>query len=154
MQAPRVLQRVEARGAAVAFGLEFTFDTSEFSAPAAVRDATPPTVKKVTPAENATGVAPSANVSAFFSEAMKASTINRTTVKLRKSGTTKNVAASVTYDPVIKKAVLNPKVNLRPGASYSATVTTGAKDVAGNALDQNASLTGNQSRTWKFTVRK
>jgi hypothetical protein len=125
---------------------DFTFDTSEFSAPKTVKDATPPTVKRVTPAENATGVAPSANVSAFFSEAMKASTIDNTTVKLRKAGTTTSVAASVAYDAVNKKAVLNPKSNLKAGATYVATVSTAARDVAGNALDQN--------KTWKFTVKK
>ena len=133
---------------------EFSLDTSEFSAPTTVKDATRPTVKRVVSAPNATGVAPSANVSAFFSEAMKASTVNGTTVKLKKAGTTTKLAASVTYDPAIKKAVLNPKANLQPGATYIATVTTGAKDVAGNALDQNPTLAGNQSKTWKFTVRK
>jgi hypothetical protein len=31
-------------------------------------------------------------------------------------------------------------------------VTTGAKDVEGNALDQNATATGNQQKSWKFTT--
>jgi hypothetical protein len=47
-----------------------TRDTSEFSAPSSVKDAAGPRVKSVTPAENATGVSPTANVSALFSEAM------------------------------------------------------------------------------------
>jgi hypothetical protein len=32
-------------------------------------------------------------------------------------------------------------------------VTTGAQDLAGNALDQNPNIAGNQSKTWKFTVQ-
>jgi hypothetical protein len=133
---------------------EFSLDTSEFSAPKTVKDATAPTVKSVAPAENATGVAPSANVSAIFSEAMKVSTVNATTVTLKKAGATKNVAATVNFDVTRKKAVLNPSANLTSGATYVATITTGAQDLAGNALDQNASKAGNQPKVWKFTVKK
>jgi len=133
---------------------EFSLDTSEFSAPKTVKDATAPTVKSVAPAENATGVAPSANVSAIFSEAMKVSTVNATTVTLKKAGATKNVAATVTFDVTRKKTVLNPSANLTSGATYVATITTGAQDLAGNALDQNASKAGNQPKVWKFTVKK
>jgi CSLREA domain-containing protein len=129
-------------------------NTSEFSAPTTVKDATPPTVKQVAPSENAMGVSPSANVSAFFSEAMDPSTVNATTVSLRKAGTTTKLAATITYDAATKKAILNPNVNLKAGAGYLATVSTGAKDVAGNALDQDSSLAGNQAKSWKFTVRK
>jgi hypothetical protein len=132
---------------------EFSLDTSEFSAPTIVKDATPPTVKSVIPAENASGVSPTANVSAAFSEAMKSSTINATTVTLRKAGSTKNTAAAVTYDAAKKKVTLNPKSGLIRGATYVATVNTGAKDLAGNALDQNKSLAGKQAKTWKFKVR-
>jgi CSLREA domain-containing protein len=132
---------------------EFSLDTSEFSAPKTVKDATAPTVKSVVPAENATGVAPSANVSAFFSEAMRASTISATTVTLRKAGATKRVAATVSYDAAKKKATLNPKTNLQHEASYVATVTTGTQDLAGNALDQNASKAGDQPKIWRFKVR-
>ena len=133
---------------------EFSLDTSEFSAPVAVKDATPPTVRSVSPAQNATRVAPKANVSATFSEAMKPSTLNPTTLTLRKAGASKRLAATVAYDAANKKATLNPSKNLKLGATYVATVSTGAKDLAGNALDQNAGKAGNQSKVWKFTVKK
>jgi hypothetical protein len=145
----------------VALGLDITAtatdpagNTSEFSAPRAVTDTTAPTVKSVAPAPNATGVAPSANVSAVFSEAMNSSTINATTFTLKRSGTTTKVGATVTYSATAQRAVLNPKANLKPGAAYVATVTGGAKDVAGNALDQSAGTAGNQPKTWKFKIRK
>jgi CSLREA domain-containing protein len=129
-------------------------NTSEFSAPRAVVDGASPSVKKVAPAENATGVTPSANVSAFFSEAMNPSTISKITVKLKKAGASTNLAASVSYDAATKKATLNPQTNLKHGATYVATVGMGAKDLAGNALDQSPSKAGLQPKTWKFTVRK
>ena len=120
-------------------------------------DTAAPKVTAVTPQNGATGVSPSINVSATFYEAMKASTINTNTFKLFRlnaNGTTTQVAATVTYSATSKKAVLNPNINLRLGAKYRATVGTGAKDLADNALDQNPTMTGNQSKTWTFTVRR
>jgi hypothetical protein len=32
-------------------------------------------------------------------------------------------------------------------------VTTGAQDLAGNALDQDPNLANNQSKSWKFKVQ-
>jgi hypothetical protein len=110
-------------------------------------DTTAPKVERVVPAENATGIAPGANVSAFFSEAMRAGSINVKTVKLFRAGTTTALAATVTYDASTKKAVLNPNANLQRGSRYRAVVTIGTRDLAGNRLDQNPSVTGNQPKT-------
>jgi hypothetical protein len=130
-------------------------DTSEFSAPMTVTEAVvSPMVVNTVPANGATGVSPTANVSAVFSAAMDPSTINATTIKLKKAGTTTKVSARVTYDPATKKATLNPATNLKRGAKYVATVTTGAKDLAGNALDQDPNTAGNQARVWSFTVKR
>ncbi len=112
-----------------------------------------PRINRVVPAENATGIAPGANVSAFFSEAMKVGSININTVKLFKKGSTTALPAQVNYDGVAKKGVLNPDSNLQRGATYKAVVTTGAKDKAGNRLDQDPSVTGNQPKVWFFTVK-
>jgi Bacterial Ig-like domain len=98
------------------------------------------------------GVAAGANVIATFSEAMRASTIDTTTFKLRKSGTSTNLPATVTYNSSTRKATLNPNANLQSGATYVATVTTGAKDQAGNSLDQNSTTAGNQAKSWSFKV--
>ena len=35
---------------------------------------------------------------------------------------------------------------------YKAVVTTGAKDMAGNVLDQNPSTVGTQEKVWYFTT--
>ena len=117
-------------------------------------DTTAPRVTCVVPAENATGVAPAANVTAYFSEAMRASTVTGSTVKLFKAGSTTAVPATVTYDATAKRATLNPSANLQLGVKYRAVVSPAARDAAGNALDQDPNLAGSQPKSWFFTIRK
>jgi hypothetical protein len=117
-------------------------------------DTTAPTVTSVSPASKATGVGLAANVSATFSETMSAGSINTNTVKLFRAGATNAKGATVSYDEAAKKATLDPNVNLRRGAKYKAVVTTKVKDLAGNRLDQNLGVAGNQPRVWVFTVRR
>jgi hypothetical protein len=122
---------------------------------------TAPKVTSTIPTANATGVAPGVNATATFSETMDAvttdgdpNTINGSTFKLFKAGTTNLIPAVVTYDPNTKKAILNPGANLRLGTKYKAVVTTGAQDLAGNRLDQDQDPTnGLQQKTWTFTIR-
>jgi dipeptidyl aminopeptidase/acylaminoacyl peptidase len=119
-------------------------------------DTTPPKVMSTSPANGAKRIAPGVNVTATFTEAMDPSTINATTfklVRLNADGTTTRVTAAVSYDAATKKATLNPSSNLSSRRTYKATVTSGAQDVWGNALDQNPNIAGNQSKNWKFTVR-
>jgi subtilisin-like proprotein convertase family protein len=117
-------------------------------------DATAPTVTSVSPANNATGVGLAANVSATFSEEMSPTSINTNTVKLFRAGATNAIGATVSYDAASKKkmATLNPNNNLQRGTKYKAVVTTGATDLAGNRLDQNPSVSGNQQKQWFFTT--
>ena len=129
--------------------------------PPSPTDPTPPRVTSTSPAANATGVAPSANVIATFSEKMMASSINPQTFKLLKvtsSGTTQitNVSVSLSTDGLT--ATLNPfgtsTTVLARGTKYKAVVTTGAKDLASNQLDQDQTPSnGLQQKTWLFTIR-
>ncbi len=41
---------------------------------------------------------------------------------------------------------------LAKNEKYKLGMTTGATDVAGNALDQNAATSGNQRKAWYFTT--
>jgi large repetitive protein len=41
---------------------------------------------------------------------------------------------------------------LANNTTYLATVTTGAQDLAGNALDQDPNTADNQAKTWTFTT--
>lgn len=105
-------------------------------------DITPPTVDSVSPADVATGVSATSNVTATFSEAMNASSISGQTFTLSKAGSP--VSAQVTYDQNSRTATLDPAEDLQAGATYDAKITTSLKDLAGNALVQE--------KTWKFTV--
>ncbi len=103
-------------------------------------DATPPSISSVTPANNATSVAAGSKVTATFNEAMNSSTVNSLTFTLMQGATP--VAGSVTLSGNI--ATLTPSLALAAGKLYTASVTTGAKDAAGNAL---AAI-----YTWSFTT--
>ena len=107
-------------------------------------DTTAPTVKSTVPGSDAKGVSPTSNVTATFSEAMMASSINGTTFKLFKKGSTTKLSATVSYEASTNTATLDPTNSLRSGVTYKAVVTTGAKDLAGKPLTQ-------QYR-WFFTV--
>jgi Ice-binding-like/Bacterial Ig-like domain len=99
-----------------------------------------PTVLSTGPASAATGVPRNPSVRVTFSEAMDPSTLNGTTFVLAQ-GTTP-VAATVTYAANI--ATLVPSAVLAPNTTFTATVSTGAKDMAGLSLAA--------SRSWSFTT--
>jgi N-acetylglucosamine-6-sulfatase len=104
------------------------------------------------PNANATAVAPTSNIRATFSEDMMASSITGQTFKLMEQGSTTRIAAALSYDESTDTATLDPTTSLRSGVTYRAVVSTGAKDVAGNPLDQNPAAAGLQQKVWSFTV--
>jgi hypothetical protein len=84
---------------------------------------------------------------------MQASSVNATTFELLQKGTTTKVGATVrTYSASTRKATLDPTNSLQRGATYDARLTTEARDLVGNHLDQNSSSTGLQQKVWTFTV--
>jgi len=103
-------------------------------------DTTAPTVSFTSPAHATTGVALNANITATFSEAIDPSTITTTTFTLTQGITP--VPGAVTYTG--STAILNPNSNLIAGTLYTATLTTGVKDPAGNAMAA--------PKTWSFTT--
>jgi hypothetical protein len=72
----------------------------------------------------------------------------------KKKGSAKKLPARVSYEAATKKATLDPTTSLRKGLTYEAVVTTGAKDMAGNPLDQKPTTKGLQPKAWSFTVRR
>jgi uncharacterized delta-60 repeat protein len=100
------------------------------------RDSTPPTVSSTAPANNASGVALNTAVTANFSEQMDSATITTATFTL-KDATNNPVTGAVSYSGTT--ATFTPSGNLAPSTTYTATITTGAKDLAGNALTTNYS---------------
>lgn len=108
-------------------------------------DVTPPTVTLKVPAANATNVAPNASIIATFSENMDPLTINSNTIIVQGSDSS-IITGTVTYAVGAKTVTFNPTApaTLATGSLYTVVVTTGAKDLAGNALTNNA--------TWTFST--
>ncbi|MDI1254344.1 ice-binding family protein [Thermomonas sp.] len=106
-------------------------------------DVVPPTVIAVTPAN---GACLQTEVGATFSEPMNPATISTTTFTLQLTGPPLGTAVvgAVAYDLPTRVATFTPAAALQASTSYTATITTGAKDITGNALAAN--------RTWTFVT--
>lgn len=110
----------------------------------ATPDTTRPRVIATIPANAAVNVPANQVLSATFSKAMSAATINTTTFTLTGPGPgTTSVTGQVVYSSVSNTATFTPAANLAAGV-YTATITTGAADLSGNTLAANF--------VWTFTV--
>lgn len=99
-----------------------------------------PIVISTDPVNASTGIGINRSVNATFNEAMDPSTITTTTFTL-KNGTTV-IAGVVTYTGMT--ATFTPTGNLTANTTYTAMITTGAKDPAKNALVSDY--------VWSFTT--
>jgi subtilisin-like proprotein convertase family protein len=116
-------------------------------------DSTAPRVTTSTPKKSATGVKRGANVKATFTEKMRGASVTTKTVRLVEKGSTRAVTAKVTYVAASRTVVLDPASKLAAHTTYRFVVTTGAKDLAGNALDQSPTKSGAQKFTASFRTR-
>jgi hypothetical protein len=105
-------------------------------------DTTPPTVVSTTPTDGAAEVDRATAITATFSEAMDPATISAATFTLAAGATA--VAGAVTLDAAGIVATLTPAAPLAWATEYTATVATGAHDLAGNALAAD--------HAWTFTT--
>jgi hypothetical protein len=94
-------------------------------------DVTAPTVSSTNPVDSATAVAIDAAITITFSEAMDAATITDLTFTLTGDSA---VAGSVVLGSTGKIATFTPTDDLAFNTTYTASITTAAKDLAGNAL--------------------
>ncbi len=94
-----------------------------------------PVVLSSIPAAGATGVPTNSSVAVTFDQAMDPTSLTSTTF------TVSGVAGSVAYDATNKTAVFHPSSVLGAQATYTATVTTGARSAAGARLAQDHSFT-------------
>lgn len=101
---------------------------------------TNPKVTSTTPGNNVTGVARNSEIAFTFSEKMNPATINTSTFTLFKGAT--KVDGTVAYSGTT--AVFTPSASLTAATLYTATITTGAKDLQGNSLASNS--------VWSFTT--
>jgi hypothetical protein len=112
-------------------------------------DFTRPTVTTISPGSGATGVSVSANPWAKFGESMDSGSINANTMILTRSGSTTPIAATVRYEFLCRRALLNPVSNLAPGTTYTVRIragSTGVDDGAGNSLSSD--------KVWSFTTAR
>ena len=124
-------------GTALAGNYVWTFTT------AATPILVPPTVISTIPANLATAVPLNQIVSATFSTAMNPATISSATFTLTGPGATA-VPGLVAYAAVGDTLTFIPTANLAPSTLFTATITTGAHDLAGTALASNY--------VWTFTT--
>jgi thiosulfate/3-mercaptopyruvate sulfurtransferase len=111
--------------------------SSSSSTPNTAAPGTAPTVVAATPAPDSTGATPTAPITVTFSAAMDTSTINGSTFIVKDAG---NNAASGTISCSGATATFTPSANLDYLMPYTATITTGAKDAAGNPLTAGYTL--------------
>jgi hypothetical protein len=117
---------------------DFVWSFTSSSAPCAA-----PTVISVAPPDGASGICPNTVVTATFSGAMKSSTINDTTFTLTGPGLTA-VPGTVSYVVASDVATFAPTSPLALNTLYTATITTGAQDLAGEPLASDY--------VWTFTT--
>ena len=103
-------------------------------------DIVAPTVLATNPLDGATGVAV---VTATFSEPMSGGSLNAGTFTVTGPGAL-SVAGTVVYDNETGIARFTPSSPLAVNTTYTATITTGAADAAGNQLES--------AHVWTFTT--
>jgi predicted RNA-binding protein with TRAM domain len=108
-------------GTALANDYVWTFTTAA---------AVAPTVTSTDPVNNATNVPLNKVIKATFSEPMNPATITGSTFTLKQGST--NVTGTVTYSGTT--ASFTPNNPLSPNVTYTATITTGAQNLAGTGL--------------------
>src|SRR5437867_4359772 len=117
-----------------------TRDTTWSLAPGAAPFTTAPVLAATGPANADTNVPLNETITASFSEPMDPSTINTSTFAVMQ-GTTP-VAGTVSY--ANGTATFTPADNLTPLTTYTVTISTGVRDLAGNPLTSDMS--------WSFTT--
>jgi len=95
-------------------------------------DTTAPTVNGTIPAASATGVSPTAPIVVVFSEAIDPSTITDSSLSVKLGSSV--LAGNLTYDTTSWKATFVPTYALTATSTYTITITTDVKDLAGRPL--------------------
>jgi len=99
-----------------------------------------PTVLSTDPADSAKNVVLNKTIEVIFSEVMDPSTVTPTTFTVKHGATA--VVGTISYTDTM--AIFTPTSPLTSGTLYTATITTGAKNVAGTPLASN--------HAWTFTT--
>jgi hypothetical protein len=126
----------DAAGNAIPSKFTWNFTTGTTS------DTTRPTVTSTSPKSSAVGVAPNAPISATLSEALRNASMTTASVTVVKTAGGAAVSGTVSVNSY--SVTFTPLAALAGNTQYTATVTTGARDSAGNPLAA--------SFAWNFTT--
>ncbi|HUR89063.1 MAG TPA: Ig-like domain-containing protein [Ramlibacter sp.] len=124
---------------------------------AVAADATRPRVTSTIPVTTSpgptTGIATNTAVSAVFTEDMNPASITSASFTLSCAAPCVAPSGAVSYAVASRTAVFTPAAALAANTTYTATVTTAATDLAGNALAGNqATLPAPSNYVWTFTT--
>jgi O-glycosyl hydrolase len=129
----------------VPLAANYTWSFTTAPPPPAMVSCSPVPCSPVTPANGSTGLPiTGTTVTATFGAAMTASTINPSTFTL--TGPSGAVAGAVSYNSTTFTATFTPSVSFADGATYTATIGTGATSSLGGPLPA--------PYTWSFTTVK
>lgn len=100
-----------------------------------VPDTIPPTVAEVIPASSGSQISPDTRITITFSEPMDEATINLNNIFISLYGMQSPIQGTLTFDRVGKRvATFTPTFPVNYGNSVRVRISTGVKDLAGNAL--------------------
>ncbi len=100
-----------------------------------------------------TGVPANTTITAAFTKDMAPATITASSFTLSCAAPCTSPAGTVSYSVGSRTAAFTPAAVLETGATYTATITTAATDLAGNALAGNqAPLPAASDYVWTFTT--
>ena len=124
-------------------------DASSVTIDTSVADTTAPTISTLSPADNATGIAPTANLVITFSETVTAVASKNIVIYTSAGAAVETIAANGALVTVSSSTVtIDPATTLTTGAAYYVLVDAGAfKDAANNTFAGIAVTT-----TWNFTI--
>lgn len=108
----------------------------------AAADTTPPVVNATNPSSNGTGVPINAKIAATFSKAMNPLSFKAATFTVKQGATP--VPGTVAYGTTGTTVIFTPTSNLAASTAFTAELSTGVLDMAGNALSS--------AYSWSFTT--
>jgi hypothetical protein len=106
---------------------------------------TGPEILSVQPSPGTSDIDRDTHPYATFSKPMNPDTLTELTFTIAERDTgTPVTGVNVTYEPLTRQATLTPSSDLAPNTAHRVTITTGARDQAGNAMAE--------AYTWDFTT--
>jgi len=115
-----------------------------------VEDKVAPKVTSTTPVTGSINIPITTAINVFFDKDMNSQSINSSTITVIKVGVGNTpVLTQVLYDPIAKKAIITPKVNLTAGTTYIVTVITPNPNATPNSILGVEDSNGNPLNTGK-----